>query len=459
MTQQDFSHLSLRPEILENLKTLDYLQMTPIQAKSLGPILKGQDILAQAKTGSGKTAAFGIGLISKLNTDKKKPQALVLCPTRELADQVAKEIRKLARMLPNVKVLSLCGGSPIGPQAASLEHGAHCIVGTPGRVQDHLGKKTLNLRNVKTLVLDEADRMLDMGFLDTINQIIACTPNYRQTLLFSATYPDDIVSLSGKLQKNPLHIKVAESTKENDIEEHFFKTTFEKKDQLLADILGYYTPESSIIFCNTKLKSQELAKQLAAKGYAASAIHGDLDQYERDQVLALFANKTLSILVATDVAARGIDIKDLGAVINYELAHDPQIHIHRVGRTGRAGKKGLAFTLTTAKDSIKLENIRGMRQEEIVFSKPDSLLSKSPRKLVPSMISIQINGGKKSKLRPTDILGALTKSKDLYGNDVGKITIFDFHTIVAIQRKKVDFALETLSDGKIKGRLFKVKKI
>ena len=459
MTQLDFSRLNLKTEISENLKTLGYQQMTPIQAKSIEPILKGHDVLARAKTGSGKTASFGIGLISKLNTEKKRPQALVLCPTRELADQVAKEIRRLARRLPNVKILSLCGGSPIGPQIASLEHGAHCIVGTPGRVQDHLRKKTLNLRNIKTLVLDEADRMLDMGFLETLKEIIACTPNYRQTLLFSATYPDDIASLSGDLQKQPIVIKVEESSQKIDIEELFFETTLDKKDRLLSDILSFYNPESTIIFCNTKKKCQDLADSLLAQGYSAGAIHGDLDQYERDQVLTLFSNKSLSILTATDVAARGIDINDLAAVINYELAHDPQVHIHRIGRTGRAGKKGLAFSISTKKDAIKLENIKKVSQRDLTFGQHDSLECRNSKKLLPTMKSIRINGGKKNKLRPTDILGALTRNGKLSGNYVGKINIFDFHTIVAIERNQIDSALDALAGGKIKGRLFKVMKV
>lgn len=431
--------------------------MTPIQEQSLGPALKGQDILAQAKTGSGKTASFGLGLISNLKLDKKKPQALVLCPTRELADQVAKEIRRLARMLPNIKVLNLSGGTPIGPQIASLEHGAHCIVGTPGRIGDHLQRKTLQLNGVKTLVLDEADRMLDMGFLEVINKIVSYTPSYRQTMLYSATYPEDIVSLSSNLQKNPVIIKIAETGAQNDIEEHFYKTPLEKKDKLVNDILNHYTPESTVVFCNTKQQCQDLADYLSSKGYAAGAIHGDLDQYERDHVLTLFSNKSLSILVATDVAARGIDIDDLKAVINYDLARDPQVHIHRIGRTGRAGRKGLAFSLVTPKDSFRIENLSDLRKNEVLFDDIRSLVSKRGSQLIPSMTSIRINGGRKNKLRPADILGALTRNAKLSGSDVGKISIFDFHTVAAIKRHKVQQGIDALSDGKIKGRFFKVK--
>ena len=459
MTQIHFSNFPLRPEILTNLENLGYLKMTPIQEQSLGPVLKGQDILAQAKTGSGKTASFGIGLISKLKSDKKAPQAMVLCPTRELADQVAKEIRKLARMLSNIKVLNLSGGTPIGPQVASLEHGAHCIVGTPGRISDHLQRRTLNLRNVKTLVLDEADRMLDMGFLDVIKKIVTYTPSYRQTLLYSATYPEDIVGLSSHLQKDPVVIKVEDTNTENNIEEHFVSVAPDKKDQLVADILAHHSPASTVIFCNTKLKCQELASYLYSKGYLAGAIHGDLDQYERDQVLTLFANKSLSVLVATDVAARGIDIDDLKAVINYEVTRDPQVHVHRIGRTGRAGKKGQAFSLVSPKESFRVDNIAEIRKESISLAQAKDLLTGSPKKLTPSMASIRISGGKKNKLRPTDILGALTKQGKLHGNEVGKINIFDFYSVVAISRKKVDSALNALADGKIKGRFFKVRKV
>lgn len=457
MSQLNFASFPLRPEIIDNLNNLGYRQMTSIQASSLGPILNGRDVLAQAKTGSGKTASFAIGLLTKLNLRQKKPQALVICPTRELADQVAKEIRKLARMLPNIKVLSLCGGTPIGPQIGSLAHGAHCIVGTPGRIEDHLKKRTLSLQGVHTLVLDEADRMLDMGFSDVIEKIISCTPNHRQTLLFSATYPADIADLSSNIQKTPLLIKLTETQTKSDIKELYFKTKHEHKVQLLLRVLGHYSPASTIIFCNTKKQCQEVADELQENSYCAKAIHGDLDQYERDQVLTLFANKSLSILVATDVAARGIDIDDLKAVVNYEISRDPAIHLHRIGRTGRAGKKGMAFNLSTEQDKLKIENIVKMSKAEASFEDLNILPAKSVSMLTPPMRSLQISGGKKNKLRPTDILGALTRNNILSGDAVGKINIFDFYSIVAVKRSQVQQALKALSGGKIKGKLFKVK--
>jgi ATP-dependent RNA helicase DbpA len=456
----NFSRLSIKPEILKNLSILGYKQMTAIQDKSLAHILNNKDVTAQSKTGSGKTVAFAIGILSKIDTSKRGIQALVICPTRELSEQVAKEIRKLARLIPNVKVLNLSGGTPMFPQIVSLEHGAHCIVGTPGRIQDHLSRKTLRLNRVNALVLDEADRMLDMGFSEVLNYIVGFLPDNRQTLLFSATYPDNIKSLSSKLQKDPIYIKAQENNQNNDIEQLFFKTKEEDKHLLLNSLLNYYRPASTIIFCNTKLKCQSLVKDLQNKGFYAQAIHGDLEQRERDLALLLFANKSNSILVATDVAARGIDIKDLDAVINFELSRDPQVHIHRIGRTGRAGNKGLAISLYSEKEKISLKNIEEI-QDKRVISEEQSFLNKSQSraKIVPEMASLMISGGKKNKLRPADILGSLTCDSKMTREDVGKIDIFNFYSYVAIKKTKFNLGLDILSKGKTKGRNLKVRKI
>mgnify|MGYP002371991875 CR=1 FL=1 len=336
----DFASLPLSQALLDNLKSLDFHAMTPIQAKSLPDILQGRDVIAKAKTGSGKTAAFGLGILSRLEPSRFQVQAVVICPTRELADQVGKDIRKLARTLPNIKLVTLCGGTALGPQIGSLEYGAHIIVGTPGRIQKHLDMDTLRLDRLQTLVLDEADRMLDMGFEEAIRSVIKRMPDQRQTLLFSATYPDSILKMSQSVQRNPIEIMVEAQHRDSDIEQHFFEVSPEQKLDTLGKLLRHYQPESTVVFCNTKADCSDVVDFLADQGFSALALHGDLEQKERDLMLVRFANKSASVLVATDVAARGLDIKDLSAVINYEPAWDPEVHVHRVGRTGRANGDG-----------------------------------------------------------------------------------------------------------------------
>ncbi|MBV1959309.1 MAG: ATP-dependent RNA helicase DbpA, partial [Pseudomonadales bacterium] len=336
MVDSSFSSLSITAAQIENLESLGYQEMTAIQSQALPHVLEGRDIIAQAKTGSGKTAAFGIGLLNRINPRFFGVQALIICPTRELADQVGKEIRRLARSTPNIKLVLLCGGKPFGPQIGSLEHGAHIVVGTPGRLQDHLRKGTLVLDGLKTLVLDEADRMLDMGFYDPILEIIQQTPKNRQTLLFSATYPDDIKKMSRSILRDPINVKVEAEHKLGVIDQVFYSVKNNERDDTLIGLFEHYQPESTVVFCHTKKQCAEVSVLLREHGIQALAIHGDLDQRERDQVLVRFANNSCSVLVATDVAARGLDIKSLQAVINYELPRDPDIYTHRIGRTGRA---------------------------------------------------------------------------------------------------------------------------
>jgi len=454
-----FSELPLSGRVLNNLTTLGYEFMTPVQEKSLRFSLAGKDVLAQAKTGSGKTAAFGISLLPALEkSDKLRgPEILVLCPTRELADQVAKEIRRLARCIPDTKVLTLCGGTPFGPQAASLGHGAHCIVGTPGRVQDHLRKRTLDLRFVRQVVLDEADRMLDMGFSEVLEDIMTRTSEKRQTLMFSATFPESVQNLCGMYQKNPVRVRVDEEHSKGQIVQETVKVSSEEKFPLLTNILQLYQPESAVVFCNTKAGCQEIADNLQKMGIPALAIHGDLEQRDRDLVLSLFRNKSCPVLVATNVAARGLDIKDLQLVVNFELSRDLQEHVHRSGRTGRAGKKGTVINLLTERELGKMRAALGEApelREQTFFNKAGS-----DNILKPSMIALRVEGGKKHKLRPGDILGALTAGAKLPGSAVGVIDIFDFHSLVAVSRNNSQLALSLLNDGKIKGRNFKVKSL
>lgn len=453
MTAVNFSSLSLTKAMLHNLEELGFSTMTPVQAESLPHILQNRDVLAQAKTGSGKTAAFGLGLLTKLDVKKFRVQSLVLCPTRELADQVAKELRRLARATHNVKILTLCGGVAFGPQYGSLLHGAHIIVGTPGRVLQHLDKKNLSFKHMDTLVLDEADRMLDMGFIDDIDRIIAHGPAKRQTLLFSATYPEEIVNLSASLQTDAVKVTTIAEEPENKIVEYFYQTTEDEKVDALIRVMAHHGPQSALVFCATKIEARNVARDLAASGIDALAIHGDLEQYERTDVLVRFMNKSCSVLVATDVAARGIDIKELELVVNFDLPQSGEIYTHRIGRTGRAGKEGLAATLYTERQRFVVERYQnGIRN----FEDLDSLDSGESFTLTASHVTLVIEGGKKNKMRPGDLLGALTGDAGIDGKYIGKIDIYDRQSYVAIERHVIDKAYSQLKKGKIKGRTFPV---
>ncbi|WP_233270807.1 MULTISPECIES: ATP-dependent RNA helicase DbpA [Pseudomonas] len=443
--------------MLANLESLGYAQMTPIQAQSLPVILKGMDLIAQAKTGSGKTAAFGIGLLNPINPRYFGCQALIMCPTRELADQVAKEIRRLARAEDNIKVLTLCGGVSFGPQIASLEHGAHIIVGTPGRIQQHLRKGSLVLDGLNTLVLDEADRMLDMGFYDAIEDIIQQTPDRRQTLLFSATYPVGIKQLASKFMRDPQTVKAESLHADSQIEQRFYEISPEERLGAVTKALGHFRPQSCVAFCFTKQQCQEVVDHLVAKGISAVALHGDLEQRDRDQVLAMFANRSTSVLVATDVAARGLDIDALDMVINVELARDSEIHIHRVGRTGRAGENGLAISFVAPAEAHRAQAIEQLQKAPLNWQPLDSLTAKGGGPLLPAMSTLCIAAGRKDKVRPGDILGALTGDAGIPGTQVGKIAIFDFQAYVAVDRDIAKQALQRLNNGKIKGRSLRVR--
>jgi len=456
-----FAALPLAPELLDNLASLGFAAMTPIQAESLPAILAGRDVIARAKTGSGKTAAFGLGVLSRLDLASFRVQGLVLCPTRELADQVAVELRRLARTLPNVKVLTLCGGAPFGPQLASLAHGAHLVVGTPGRIEEHLRKGSLVLDGLATLVLDEADRMLDMGFQASLEAIVAETPARRQTLLFSATFSDAVRPVAEALMRDPATVEVAESHDASSIHERVYRVADGDQARLeaLCRLLLHFRPESSVVFCNTKRETDEVAQALEAAGFSALALHGDLEQADRDRLLVLFANRSASILVATDVAARGLDIAELDAVFNYQIARDLEAHVHRVGRTGRAGSAGIACTLVGEGEAYRLARLTdflGAPLEEATLP-PRSVLDRAP--LLPPMATLQIGGGKKQKVRPGDILGALTGEAGLAGDQVGRIKVLANSAYVAVQREVAAQALERLASGRIKGRSFRARRV
>jgi len=451
-----FSELSLAPALLTILQQLEYHSMTPIQAASLPITLAGKDIIAQAKTGSGKTAAFALALLTNLNPRRFAVQAMVLCPTRELADQVTQEIRRLARFADNIKILSLCGGSVMRPQRDSLEHGAHIVVGTPGRIMDHLERGNLKLDALNTLVLDEADRMLDMGFYDDMIYVMKHCPPERQTLLFSATYPDGIAKLARQFMREPQQVKLLEQHEESKIRQRFYKVENDDRLPAVARLLKHYRPISTLAFCNTKQQCRSLLEVLHAHGIKALTLNGDMEQRERDQVLIQFANRSCSVLVATDVAARGLDIAQLEAVINVDVTPDPEIHIHRIGRTGRADQEGWALSLCSPAERNRIIRIAEMMRiepewEELAALKDDEAA------LVPPMVTLQILGGRKEKIRPGDVLGALTGEAGFTREQVGKITVTDLFTYVAVVRDIAREAVKRVSAGKVKGKTVKVR--
>ena len=448
--QAEFASLPLRSELLQALHAVKYLQMTPIQSMSIGVILEGKDVLGQAETGSGKTAAFAVGLLNKLDTTALRTQALVICPTRELADQVAAEIRRLASTLANTRVVTLCGGKPMHDQLTSLKREPHVIVGTPGRLRKHFALGTLRLENVQTLVLDEADRMLDMGFYDDIMLLIDATENDRQTLLFSATYPSEIIAISEAIQTDPaiLQVKAIESGVQ--IEQVFVFATDEQKYDCFLRALGTHTPDNAIIFCNRKTQVQTLCDRLCNDGFHTRALHGDLDQRQRDESLMLLANKSISYLVATDVAARGLDINALSAVINYDLSPDPETYVHRIGRTGRSGLNGLAISLVDPDEMHRIRALEQFLKLEISISELKATSKQNAKPIPPPTRTLFLNAGKKDKIRPGDIVGALTSSSVLTNDDIGKITVLAKNAFVAVARDKSELALKILIEGRVK---------
>ncbi|GHF97373.1 ATP-dependent RNA helicase DbpA [Thalassotalea marina] len=455
-----FSSTELSNDLLTNLASLGYNEMTEIQAQSLPLMLQGKDVIAQAKTGSGKTAAFGLALLHNLKVERFRVQALVLCPTRELADQVAVEIRKLARAIHNIKVLTLCGGAPMGPQIGSLEHGAHIIVGTPGRVEEHVRKNRLSLAELNTLVLDEADRMLEMGFEEPLERIVADCPSERQNLLFSATYPKKIEQLVSHIMTEPVKVEVKSTHDHSSINQYFYEVdNNDQRINAVERLLYQFEPTSAIVFCNTKVECQALADNLSQQGFDCSALHGDLEQRDRDRTLIRFANKSITILIATDVAARGIDVSDVDMVINYHIAHDPEVHVHRIGRTGRAGNTGVACSLISHKEAHKVIRLEEYLNQSIA-PEPlpnDSVFSNT--KVQAAMVTLQIDGGKKNKLRPGDILGGLTANPAIKGDQIGKIKVQATSSFVAVDKTIAKVALKTISEGKMKGRSYRVRKL
>jgi ATP-independent RNA helicase DbpA len=457
--QENFSSLPISESQITTLDALGYSKMTPVQAACLPHVLNGKDVIAQAKTGSGKTAAFGIGLLALINPRFFAVQAMVLCPTRELAEQVARELRRLAQGVQNIKLVSLVGGKPLGPQRNSLEHGAHIVVGTPGRVLDLLKRKHLKLTDLKALVLDEADRMLDMGFADDMKEVVRQTPKDRQTLLFSATFPEEIKKTSRSFQRNPVNVKVEAEHKAGVIKQIFYQVKKHERNNTLLALFEHYEPESALVFCHTKKQCDEVARFLDEHRIQSKAIHGDLEQRERDQVLIQFSNGSCPVLVGTDVAARGLDIKSLQMVVNYELPRDPEIYVHRIGRTGRAGEKGLAMSIFTEAEQVRINAIEKQADRPCVCDVFASLDRQPGFKLIANKVTIQIDAGRRQKIRPGDILGALTGDAGLEGSQIGKIDILEMSSYVALELPALRQALNYLADGKIKARKVKARRV
>lgn len=455
-----FSTLPLDPRLLPGLDALNLQTLTPIQQQALPALLEGRDLLGQAPTGSGKTVAFALALLSRIDLGLTRVQAVVLCPTRELADQVGKQIRKLAVGLPNLKLSLLYGGVALQPQIASLaQHDPHVVVGTPGRIQELLRKKHLHLRSVRTLVLDEADRMLDMGFEESMREVVGRIPADRQTLLFSATFPEAIRAIADSLMREPVEVHVEAAATAPKIEEWFYEVTHDRRIECLIALLRAHQPDACVVFCNTRQDVSDVAAQLQAQGISALALHGDLEQRERDEVLVRFAQRSCRILVASDVAARGLDIAHLDMVANFELPTDAESYQHRIGRTARAGRDGVAINLVTPREMPRALALEKARGAAIHWGRmPPSSTRQDPTLPAP-MTSLRIDAGKTDKLRPGDILGALTGSAGLPASAVGKIDIFPTRSYVAIARGSADKALERLHQGRIKGRNFRVRSL
>jgi ATP-dependent RNA helicase DbpA len=453
-----FAELPLPEPLLRGVESIGYQTLTEIQAGALPPMLQGLDIVAQARTGSGKTAAFGLALLARLPPNPARLQSLVLCPTRELADQVCKEIRALARFVPNIKILALCGGVPIRAQLASLTHEPHIVVGTPGRIQELLRREALRLDALECVVLDEADRMLDMGFVDAMRAVLRQAPAARNTWLFSATYSEEIRRISGEFQRAPLDVTVQSHHDETVIVQRFYRVEPGAKVDAIVSLLLEQQPASCLVFCNTRVDTREVTQALWKRGIPVIALHGELEQRERDEALLQFANGSFRVMVATDVAARGLDIESLAMVIAHELPNDADTHVHRIGRTGRAGQSGLALSLVASREMERVAAIEALPGTRVEWCRLPSR-GESLTLPVPAMKTLLIEAGRQQKLRPGDIVGALTGEAGLHASQIGTIDIFADRSYVAIEHALLDSTLQRMRNGKIKGRNIRVRKL
>lgn len=452
-----FSQLDLRPELLQALEQLAYLEMTPIQAEALPLMLMGRDVTGQAKTGSGKTAAFGLAILQAVDADLNRTQALVLCPTRELAEQVAAELRRLAQRQSNTHIVTACGGRPSRDQARALQGGAHIVVGTPGRIAKHLRAEALDVQSLRVLVLDEADRMLDMGFIEEVGSIVECCPQERQTLLFSATFPTEISYLSDRIQRTPHSVKVESLVAPEQLEERVYECTAARRNQMIVDLLAEIEPTTALVFCETRGDCKKLAGFLNGRGAVALALHGEMEQRDRDDVLLQFSNGSASVLVATNLAARGLDIPALPLVIIAEVSPDPENHLHRVGRTGRAGEAGLALTVVAGqKEAERLQRIEEKMGRSIPRGETPAG-GKGLRFLQPPNRTLLILSGRKDKIRKGDVLGCLIKDAGIPSEAIGRIDLMPKSCAVAIAKEFAEKAAAHLKNGRVKNKKVRVQ--
>ncbi|SHO81261.1 Cold-shock DEAD-box protein A [hydrothermal vent metagenome] len=437
-----FQDMNLPQDMVDNLNSLGYIDAKDIQIETIPYALEGDDIVAKAKTGSGKTLAFLIPSMLKIDVNNKDIQILILAPTRELVSQIATETRKVARYIPNLKVTTIVGGESLTAQVTSLSKGSHIVVSTVGRIIDHLSRETIDLSKLRVVILDEADRMLDMGFRDEVEKIIRNSSRVRQTLLFSATINEKIDTLISKISTNPERINLNDTTK-NQLEEIAYIS--KDKEQTLLEILSQREPKSTIIFCNTKIEVDRLNKLLRDRRFSCDAFHGDFTQPQRDEIFLRFANHTMPILIATDIASRGLDVEKVELIINYDIPDKRETYIHRVGRSARVDSRGVAVTIYKSNEKFKLDDIVGKvklkRLEENIRIKP----------IKATMNTVVINGGKRDKIRKGDLLGVLCKDLEISPDDIGKIIINERKSFIAISAR-VDIKRERI---KIKKRNFK----
>lgn len=516
MEKLKFDELQLSKELLKSIHDLGYEEATPIQSQAIPFIQEGRDIIGQAQTGTGKTAAFGIPVLERVDPANRKLQAVILCPTRELAIQVAEELQKLSKYKRGIELLAIYGGQPIDRQIRALHRGVQIIIGTPGRVIDHLQRGTLKMDLVKMVVLDEADEMLDMGFREDIELILEKTPENRQTILFSATMPREILDLTKRFQHDPQLVKVVHKTLTvPSIEQYYFDVKEQAKPEVLARIIDTYNLKLTLVFCNTKRKVDELVANLQTRGYSADGLHGDLKQNQRDTVMGKFRRGVLEILVATDVAARGIDVDNVEAVFNYDLPQDEEYYIHRIGRTGRAGKTGRAFSFVVGRDIYKIRDIQQFTKTKIISQKVPTLsdveevrinlllekvketidaghLGKYSRWIeglqnedyvsldvaaallkmafgedtqteleaedelndtgaAPGMVRLFLNIGRNQRVQAKDIVGSIASQTVVPGKLIGAINIYDKYTFVEVPKEYAREVMMMMKDNQIKG--------
>lgn len=452
-----FDTLQLRPELIKQLQDLNYTTPTPIQQAAIPVILAGQDVAGQAETGSGKTAAFGLPILHQLNTSLDQVQALIVVPTRELAVQVRQELKLYAKQLVNLKISSFYGGHSFSEERASLAHPPQVLIGTPGRLTDHIKRQTLDLTGIKQLVLDEADKLLEMGFEEEVDQLIAALPKKRQVILFSATMPEGVKELISDSLKDPKFIKATTTTIPDQVKLVGVKLDDLDRKSIVVSLLQSLKETGTVVFTNRRAAADELTELLQDVGLSARALHGGMEQRDRDKTMTLFRNGSVSILIATDVAARGLDIAALNAIVHYELPDDAAAYLHRSGRTGRAGRGGTVYTLASSREERQLREWGLVKMDEWLDSKSFSVVASSKNTVAtPEFATLHINAGRKDKLSPRDIVGALIAEAGLKADQIGKIEVQDKASYVAVPEKLSEQIAKAIGEGKIKGRKFKV---